>query len=90
MNILGPKLDAAAQCEAILRSLPTWFGIEEALLMYARDSTRLPKTIAATHPDAGYTETRAFYERVGFAPLEVFPELWSARNPCLQMVKTLG
>ena len=34
-RILGPKLDAAAQCDAVLRSLPAWFGIEDALLMYA-------------------------------------------------------
>lgn len=152
MNIIGPKLEAGAQCEAVLRTLPTWFGIEEALLMYARDSTLLPsfaiaegeqltgfislqqhfpaawevhcvavradarnlghgralfahaerwlvtqgarwlqvKTIAAAHPDAGYAQTRAFYERLGFDSLEVFPDLWSPRNPCLQMIKALG
>ena len=152
MSILGPELDAAVQCEAVLRSLPTWFGIEESVLMYARDSARLPsfaiaegvqlagfislqrhfpaswevhcvavraearhrghgralfahaerwlvargarwlqvKTLAATHPDAGYAQTRAFYERLGFAPLEIHPELWSPRNPCLQMIKALG
>ena len=156
MNIRGPRLDAAAQCEAVLRSLPGWFGIEDALQMYAHDSARLPgfaieaagdegdanivgfislvqhfpaawevhciavhadarhhghggallahaerwlvdrgarwlqvKTIAATNPDANYAQTRAFYERLGFDPLEVFPELWSPRNPCLQMIKRL-
>ena len=152
-RILGPKLDAAAQCEAVLRSLPAWFGIEEALLMYARDSAVLPtfaiatggegqvagfvslaqhfpaawevrclavhtdvrghghghallahaerwlvaqgarwlqvKTIAAAHPDAGYAQTRAFYEQLGFDSIEVFPTLWSPRNPCLQMIKVL-
>lgn len=42
VNILGSNLDAAAQCEAVLRSLPSWFGIEAALRMYARDSALLP------------------------------------------------
>jgi hypothetical protein len=26
---------------------------------------------------------------MGFTPLEVFPELWSPNNPCLQLVKFL-
>ena len=152
MSMLGPELDAAAQCEAVLRTLPTWFGIEEALLMYARDSALLPtfaitddnaqiigfisltqhfpvawdvhcmavradarnqghgrellahaerwlidqgarwlqvKTVAATSGSTSYAQTRAFYERLGFDSLEVFPELWSPRNPCLQMIKVL-
>ena len=42
MNILGPELQREADCEAVLRSLPMWFGIEDALLMYARDSGKLP------------------------------------------------
>ena len=46
MNIIGPELDARAQCEDVLRSLPMWFGIEEALVMYADDTRRLP-TFAA-------------------------------------------
>jgi GNAT superfamily N-acetyltransferase len=152
VEILGPKLDAATQCEAVLRSLPAWFGIEASLLMYARDSALLPgfamahgarltgfislqrhfdaswevhciavhadarghghgrallahaerwlvdqganwlqvKTIAASRPHAGYAQTRAFYERLGFDSLEVFAELWSPTNPCLQMIKRLG
>jgi coenzyme F420-0:L-glutamate ligase / coenzyme F420-1:gamma-L-glutamate ligase len=38
-----------------------------------------------THRD--YADTRAFYEAVGFVPLEVFPDLWDERNPALQLVK---
>lgn len=151
VNILGPHLDAAASCEAVLRSLPAWFGIEEALQMYASDSARLPgfaivegerllgfvslhrhfpdawelhcmavhadargrglgrmllahterwligqgarwlqvKTVAATSDSKAYAQTRAFYERLGFEPLEVFPTLWSPSNPCLQLIKSL-
>lgn len=151
MKIIGPELNEAAACEAVLRSLPQWFGIEDALQMYARDSARLPtfavvddgaivgflalrqhfaaawevhcvavraearnrglgralfahseawllqrgarvlqvKTIAEARPDPNYAQTRAFYARLGFEPLEVFPELWHPRNPCLQLVKWL-
>ena len=46
MQIIGPVLNERAQCEEVLRSLPMWFGIEHALVMYADDSVRLP-TFAA-------------------------------------------
>lgn len=42
MDIEGPNLDRQNECEAILRSLPDWFGIEEALQKYALDSASLP------------------------------------------------
>ena len=163
MHIVGPELNARPQCEAVLRSLPMWFGIEEALQMYADDTLRLPtfaaadgngggepagsdgpkiigfvtlmkhfehawevhclalhaefrnrghgrallghaeawlaaqgvsllqvKTVAATSDSAAYALTRGFYARLGFQPLEVFPLLWSARNPALQLVKFLA
>jgi len=151
MPIIGPALNERAQCEAVLRSLPMWFGIEPALVMYADDTVRLPtfaavegseiqgfislrqhfpqawevhclavraearnhgigkallahaegwlskqgvsllqvKTVAATSASKEYAQTREFYAHVGFQPLEVFPELWSPRNPCLQLVKLL-
>lgn len=151
MHIDGPSLSAQAECEAVLRSLPLWFGVEESLLMYARDSARLPsfalfqeahvvgfvsllqhfprawevhciairaesrgkghgrrlltfaerwlggqgatvlqiKTIAETKDDPSYSQTRKFYSRLGYEPLEVFPELWGPTNPCLQLIKVL-
>ena len=51
MEILGPSLARVAECEAVLRSLPMWFGIEDALLMYAADTARYP-TFAATQDRA--------------------------------------
>lgn len=45
------------------------------------------KTLSAAHPDRGYAQTRAFYEAVGFRPLEEFKTLWDEANPCLVMVK---
>jgi len=47
------------------------------------------KTLAASHPDIFYAKTRAFYEAIGFLPLEVFPTLWAADNRCLLIVKAL-
>jgi ribosomal protein S18 acetylase RimI-like enzyme len=47
------------------------------------------KTLADADPDAGYARTRAFYRALGFRDLEVFPDLWSAENPCLLLVKRL-
>jgi ribosomal protein S18 acetylase RimI-like enzyme len=44
------------------------------------------KTLAASNPDVNYAATRRFYEAVGFQPIEVFPTLWDARNPCVLMV----
>ena len=41
-DIVGPDLDARDQCEAILRSIPKWFGIEEALVRYVSDTAALP------------------------------------------------
>jgi len=149
--IIGPELNREDDCEAILRSLPKWFGIEKALQMYVRDSSQLPsfgfesgkqlggfislkehfprawevhciavsarernrgigtkllehaeswlvsqgvrflqiKTIADTSPDPYYAETREFYLRKGYEPIEVFPELWAPTNPALQLVKHL-
>lgn len=51
--------------------------------------TAIDRHARATSPDPNYAQTRRFYERLGFAPLDVFPTLWSPRNPCLQMVKVL-
>lgn len=45
------------------------------------------KTLAPSHPDPHYAATRRFYEAVGFLPIEVFPTLWDAGNPCLLMIK---
>jgi GNAT superfamily N-acetyltransferase len=42
MNIVGPSIRREPEIEAILRSLPRWFGIETALLMYVADSAAKP------------------------------------------------
>ena len=50
MSVVSPDLKRAFECEAILRTLPMWFGIEHALLMYARDSAEMP-TFGLTEED---------------------------------------
>ena len=42
MHLIGPHLDRVSECEAVLRTLPGWFGIEHALLMYKDDTARFP------------------------------------------------
>jgi len=42
MNIVGPGIQREPEVEAVLRSLPRWFGIEKALLMYVTDSAAKP------------------------------------------------
>ncbi|MHC6175138.1 GNAT family N-acetyltransferase [Glutamicibacter sp. X7] len=46
------------------------------------------KTLGASHPDPGYAQTRHFYEKCGFLPLEE-TGLWGEHTPCLIMVKPL-
>lgn len=66
MCIDGPNLEIESQCEEILRSLPQWFGIEDALLMYVRDSARQP-TFATIEDDRA----------IGFLSLwEHFDQSW--------------
>jgi GNAT superfamily N-acetyltransferase len=149
--ITGPTRGDRAGCEAVLRSLPEWFGIESSLLDYARSAETMPtfiarradetvgfltikrhfptsaevyavavhreyrgggigprllraaevwlvaegvlllqvKTLGPSRPCAHYEETRRFYLRSGFHPLEEFPTLWNPANPCLVLVKPL-
>jgi GNAT superfamily N-acetyltransferase len=45
------------------------------------------KTLSPARPSPEYAATRAFYRALGFAPVEEFPTLWSAANPCLMLIK---
>jgi N-acetylglutamate synthase-like GNAT family acetyltransferase len=47
------------------------------------------KTLGPSRPDKGYAQTRAFYEAMGFRPLEEFNQIWDKDNPCLILVKRL-
>ena len=70
-------------------------GIGTALVQDAEqrlrgDGVRLfeVKTLGPSYPDDDYARTRAFYEALGFLPMEEIPDFWPG-NPCLIMVKPL-
>src|SRR4051812_46165147 len=54
MEFIGPEVRREAECDAVLRTLPKWFGIEPALLMYARDSTTNPTFAAVDQAVIGF------------------------------------
>jgi GNAT superfamily N-acetyltransferase len=150
-KVEGPLFNQASLCVPILRALPDWFGIEEAILHYEQEIEHLPtflvktdgqvlgflslkqhnpfsteiivmavrsaahragigsalveaadsyahnlgveymqvKTLGPSRPNEEYARTRAFYEAMGFRPLEEFPQIWDEKNPCLILVKRL-
>ena len=48
------------------------------------------KTLDVSADYEPYNRTRAFYRKMGFIPLEVFPTLWDSDNPCLFLAKIIG
>jgi GNAT superfamily N-acetyltransferase len=48
------------------------------------------KTFGPSGDSAEYERTRAFYESIGFIPLEGRTDIWDADNPCLISVKPLS
>jgi len=46
LRITGPVQRREDELEAVLRTLPGWFGIERSLLAYARDTSILPTFVA--------------------------------------------
>ncbi len=48
VSIEGPTFGRASICVPILRALPEWFGIEEAIGQYGRDIDELPTFLAWT------------------------------------------
>lgn len=45
-HIQGPSLNKGTVCEPILRALPAWFGIEDAIVHYAAEIDRLHTLLA--------------------------------------------
>lgn len=46
MEMVGPLFETSAVCTPILRSLPDWFGIEEAIVQYSVEIDALPTFLA--------------------------------------------
>jgi len=99
VGFLSLKFHSAAAVEAFVLGIrPEWHRrglgrrlFEAAAAMARAEGARYltVKTLAASHPDPHYRATRLFYEALGFEPIEVFPTLWGAGNPCLLMLKRL-
>ena len=47
------------------------------------------KTLGPSREYEPYARTRAFYEAIGFAPVEEFTSIWGPENPCLFMIKAV-
>jgi ribosomal protein S18 acetylase RimI-like enzyme len=65
----------------------------ETTEQYCRDSGCLyltVKTLDSSAENEPYERTRAFYQKMGFIPLEVFTTFWNEENPCLFMAKYLA
>ncbi|MFN8443506.1 MAG: GNAT family N-acetyltransferase [Caldilineaceae bacterium] len=52
LEIEGPIFHQAARCEPMMRSLPDWFAIEEAIVRYINEINSLPTFIASQHAQA--------------------------------------
>lgn len=99
VGFLSLKFHTEAAAEVyVLGVRPEWhrkgigtrlFGAAGALAKASGCKYLTVKTLAASHPDPGYRATRPFYEAIGFEAIEVFPDLWDPRNPCLLMLKRL-
>ena len=48
------------------------------------------KTLGPSGGSEEYARTRAFYEAIGFLPLEERTDIWGPENPCLILVKPLA
>jgi chloramphenicol 3-O-phosphotransferase/GNAT superfamily N-acetyltransferase len=84
IHVMGVRPEAHHQ--GIGRAL---LGRTEACLCQQGIEYLQVKTLSGVHPDPGYAQTRAFYQAMGFRPLEELPEFWDAENPCLMMIKKL-
>jgi GNAT superfamily N-acetyltransferase len=79
---VSPQMHRKGMGRALMNQAQVWLkgqGIEYMQV----------KTLGPSHPDAGYAQTRAFYEAMGFRPLEEFKQIWNEHNPCLIMIKQL-
>jgi GNAT superfamily N-acetyltransferase len=65
--------------------------IEAAAWLAAAEGARFltVKTLSPANPDPNYAATHAFYAALGFLPIDEFPTLWDASNPCLLMLRPL-
>jgi ribosomal protein S18 acetylase RimI-like enzyme len=100
VGFVSVKTDTAAAAEVYVMGVkPVWRrrGIGRILIGAAARRAASQgaqfltvKTLSPARVDPNYAATRAFYQAVGFLPIEEFPDLWGAENPCLLMLRPLG
>jgi ribosomal protein S18 acetylase RimI-like enzyme len=93
---LHPPVAAEIEVLAVRRSLHRQ-GIGRQLIDHVEADlrscgTRLlqVKTFGPSGVSDEYARTRAFYEAIGFIPLEERTDIWGPDNPCLISVKPLN
>jgi ribosomal protein S18 acetylase RimI-like enzyme len=63
-HIHPPALQLADRCEPVLRSVPEWFGIEEAIIEYLEVVERLPTILCTTSEEAiGFMSVEQHFPR---------------------------
>lgn len=85
IRVMGVR--AQARRRGVGRSLVDAVG--RAALAEGRSFVSV-KTIGPSSPDPHYAETRAFYEAVGFVPIDEFADYWAPGLPMLLMIKPLS
>ncbi len=77
VTIEGPLVGQSSVCEPILRALPEWFGIEEALVDYVKDTDVMPTFVAVTDdgPAGFVTIKRHFPKAAEIQVMGILPGL---------------
>ena len=73
----------------MLHHAETGLASEGTEYVQVRRWRRQVKTLAPGPRSDAYARTRRFYRSRGFRELEVFPDLWGAADPALQMIKAV-
>lgn len=81
-TIIGPVLGRASACAAILRSLPDWFGIEEAIVHYVNEIGNLPTFLAldAEERAAGFLSLKQHYPLAAEVYVMAIRQEWHRRG----------
>jgi GNAT superfamily N-acetyltransferase len=78
-----PEIHRQGVGRLLIERSETWLIDQEVAYLHV-------KTLGPSRPDPGYEITRAFYQAIGFEPLEEFKQIWDENNPCLVLVKKLS
>ena len=99
VGLISVKANNEFTHEIFLMSIIKGFqnrGIGKKLLKVVQDSLKdskvkflMVKTLGESHPDKYNKNTREFYHKAGFYPLEENFDIWGRQTPCLLMVKNI-